>query len=146
MIALLLLSIVPQPSGTRRDTVDIIELNHLYADDDCSYQCDQLIFWIDTPEGFRVLDYRTQRHIRALPKRDWQNGGYRLDWHDVFEGHEAYRTVRCGTYHESWTTNSDDPEKLNREKLPKEKRRLLKPGVPIAPNVIEIPTPPADGA
>lgn len=137
MIVLLLLSIIPQPDGILRESVDIIELNHLHGDDDGGYQCSQLIFWTDTPKGYRVLDSRLVRKVGALPVRDWQHGGYRLEWHERHNWLEATRCVRSATFHESWTLNRDDPEKLDRKKLPEEFRRRLLPGTPFEPFTAE---------
>ena len=58
------------------------------------------------------------------PRRDWDNGGYVCLWHDG----EILRRVRSAAFRETWTQNGldGDPEVLEREFLPKDRRRELR--------------------
>jgi hypothetical protein len=116
---LLLLAIVPQPDGIYRDTVDVIEVNHLYFDDDARWMMDQIIFRRWNGERFEVVDVYRKAVVAGYPERDWRNGGYRLTWTEK----QAIRDVRAIGIRETWTLASDDPEKLDREILPIEKRQ-----------------------
>jgi hypothetical protein len=119
---LLLLSIIPQPDGIYRDSVDMIEVNHTYHDKDGAHMVDQIIFWSVYPDGrLHVVDeYRKARHT-GLPIRNWREGGYVLIW----EERGSMRRVRSLTIDESWTVQADDPEVLDRKYVPKAERKML---------------------
>jgi hypothetical protein len=55
-----------------------------------------------------------------LPQRDWSGGGYSAMWQDG----EQIRHIRSKSIRETWTQY--DPELVEREYLPKEKRKELK--------------------
>jgi len=141
-LMLLLLSIIPQPGGAYHDTVDVIEVNHLYGNDDGKWMYDQLIFWEWKGERFEVVDeYRMMKKVGELPVRDWQNGGYSLTWTEQ----QAIRHVHANSTRETWCLQMDDPEVAEREHLPKEKRRYLQKLPKPKPFVREFPPmPPPD--
>jgi 7,8-dihydro-6-hydroxymethylpterin-pyrophosphokinase len=64
--------------------------------------------------AWRLLKKQTQ-----VPHRDWQNRKFVAVWHDG----EILREVEAETIRESWTQY--DPELVEREFLPKDKRRDL---------------------
>lgn len=104
-----------------RDSVDLIEVNHFY-DEHGRLVFDQVIFYDWSPEHSRymVRAWRLVKNPAQLPQRDWQDGGYVAVWQDG----EVLRDVRATAMRETWTQY--DPELLEREYLPKEKRRELK--------------------
>jgi hypothetical protein len=55
-----------------------------------------------------------------LPQRDWREGGYQSVWQDG----EVLRRVRAESMRETWTQY--DPELIEREYLPRERRRELR--------------------
>jgi hypothetical protein len=74
-----------------------------------------------------------------LPQRNWTDGAYTAIWIDG----EVLREVRAGSMRESWTQY--DPELIEREFLPKEKRRELRTvsaALPSPPAVRPSQTPP----
>lgn len=116
MFAALLLSIVPnQP--IQCDSVDVIEVNHVY--DDCGKHCfDQLIFWEWIPELKRyvVVDWRMNR-ASVYPRFD--SG----QWVILFFDYDSLRQIRAISTAETWTQH--DPEIADRDFLPKHHRRKL---------------------
>lgn len=143
LILLLLLSIVPQPDGIYRDRVDVIEVNHLYGDDDGKWYMDQIIFWEWKGNRHEVVDeYRQARKV-GYPERDWRRGGYRLIWIE----NQSIREVRAISTRETWTLNRDDPEKAERDHLPVEDRRKFQKIPEPKPFVRKYPPePPPDNA
>lgn len=122
MIILLLLSIVPH-EDVIRDSVDLMELNHFY-DEQGRLVFDQIIFydWDKENERFQVRAWRMVKSPNQIPQRDWQNDGYKALWLD----NEGLRLVISKSIRETWTQY--DPELVEREFLPKERRRdLTKP-------------------
>jgi hypothetical protein len=144
LLALALLSILPRESVVR-ERCDLVEINHFY-DEHARLVFDQIIF-MDWQDGDRTLTGLTsgQEHssllvkgdryqVRAwrlikspnqLPLRDWEHGGYVTLWQDG----EVLRQVRTPHVRESWTQAGavGDPELNEREYLPKERRRELRP-------------------
>lgn len=105
------------------ERVDCIDRNHFY--DDCGRLvfC-QIIFkeWHPHEGTHRVIAWRMQKDESLVPYRDWQRGGYSVLWLDG----ELLRLVSAATYDETWTQY--DPELIDREWLPRERRReLLQP-------------------
>lgn len=119
--ALLLAAILPQPDGVARDTVDLIELNHFY-DEHGRLVFDQVIFWDWSEDAGRydVRAWRLVKHPAQVPQRNWRDGGYLAMWQDG----EHVRRVDAAAIRETWTQH--DPELLEREYLPADKRRPLK--------------------
>ena len=118
MIALL--SIVPF-DDVARESCDLTEINHFY-DEYGRLVFDQIIFydWSVSETRFNVRAWRLVKDPSQLPQRDWQAGGYAATWLDG----EKIRYLRSQSIRETWLQH--DPELLEREYLPKEKRRELK--------------------
>lgn len=104
-----------------RDRVDLVEINHFY-DEHGRLVFDQVIFydWSPAHSRYMVRAWRLVKNPAQLPQRDWQEGGYLAVWQDG----EVLRDVRSTAMRETWTQY--DPELLEREYLPKERRRELK--------------------
>jgi len=135
-LLLLLLSIIPQPDGIYRDSVDVIEVNHVHDPDDGRHMVDQIIFWRTYPDGrLHVVDEYRKAVRTGLPVRDWRQGGYVLEWQEK----QATRQVRSTSVHESWCVQPDDPEVLDRVFVPKEQRPMFTPIPDPKPYVVEWP-------
>lgn len=119
-LVLLLLSIVPR-DDVARESVDLIELNHFY-DEHGRLVFDQVIFfdWASSESRYNVRAWRLVRSPSQLPHRDWAGGGYSATWQDG----EQSRHIRSKSIRETWTQY--DPELVEREFLPKEKRKELR--------------------
>lgn len=104
-----------------RDRVDLVEVNHFY-DDVGRHVFDQVIFYDWSPADCRhvVRAWRMVKSDSQLPIRNWADDTYTATWNDG----EVLREVRAATMRESWTQY--DPELVEREFLPKEKRRELR--------------------
>lgn len=103
------------------DEVDLIEVNHFY-DEQGRLVFDQVIFydWSSQESRFHVRAWRLLKSPAQIPRRNWTCGDFLTIWHDG----EVLRKVRSKGIHETWTQY--DPELLEREYLPKEKRRELR--------------------
>ena len=103
------------------DTVDLIEVNHFY-DEQGRLVFDQVIFydWSPAQSRYQVRDWRLLKTPAQLPRRNWSRDEFVAIWHDG----EVLRKVRAQAIRESWTQY--DPELVEREYLPKEKRRELR--------------------
>jgi len=119
-VCLLLLSIVPRPE-VAREACDLVELNHFY-DDQARLVFDQVIFydWSLSESRYNVRAWRLVKNPSQLPQRDWSGGGYSAMWQDG----EQIRHIRSKSIRETWTQY--DPELVEREYLPKEKRKELR--------------------
>jgi hypothetical protein len=108
------------------ETVDLIEVNHFY-DDQGRLVFDQCIFydWSPADGRFMVRAWRLVKNPSQLPQRDWAAGGYTAVWQDG----DVLRKVVSEGMRESWTQH--DPELVEREYLPKERRRDLTPAATI---------------
>lgn len=73
-------------------------------------------------QGFRyqVRAWRLVKNPACLPHRDWRQGGYTCG---PWEDQELMRIIHAAAFRETWTQY--DPELVEREWLPKEKRREL---------------------
>ena len=131
-----------------RETVDLIEVNHFY-DEHGRLVFDQVIFydWSAGDARYMVRAWRLVKNPAQLPSRDWKDGGYAAFWQDG----EQLRHVRSRSIRESWTQY--DPELVEREYLPKERRKELrtvklsrpKPANPTSrPPEAPLPAPSAD--
>ena len=102
------------------DRVDLVELNHFY-DEKGRLVFDQIIFydWSPANNRYNVRAWRLLKTPAQVPYRSWPRGEYVAVWHDG----EILRKVRADSLRESWTQY--DPELVEREFLPKEKRREL---------------------
>lgn len=104
-----------------RESVDLIELNHFY-DEHGRLVFDQVIFydWASSESRYNVRAWRLVKNPSQLPQRDWAGGGYSAMWQDG----EQIRHIRSKSIRETWTQY--DPELVEREFLPKEKRKELR--------------------
>ena len=104
-----------------RERVDLMEVNHFY-DEQGRLVFDQIIFYDWSPEHSRymVRAWRMVKNPAQLPERDWRDGGYLTVWQDG----EVLRRIRAESMRETWTQY--DPELIEREYLPRERRRELR--------------------
>jgi len=118
--SLVAFGIAPQ-EDVARESVDLIELNHFY-DEHGRLVFDQVIFydWASGESRYNVRAWRLVKNPSQLPQRDWSGGGYSAMWQDG----EQIRHIRSKSIRETWTQY--DPELVEREHLPKEKRKELK--------------------
>jgi len=102
------------------EQVDLVEVNHFY-DDQGRHVFDQVIFydWAEGHSRHMVRAWRLVKNPAQLPQRNWKDGSYTALWHD----NEVLRKVQARSMRESWTQY--DPELVEREYLPKEKRKEL---------------------
>lgn len=130
ILALILISVFPNPLHSRglaperdvcREQVDLIELNHFY-DEQGRLVFDQDIFynWTDGADRYDVKAWRLVKNTNQIPQRDFENGGYSCFWNDG----EQTRHIYAKAFKETWTQY--DPELIEREYLPKEKRKEFK--------------------
>ncbi|MDX1948798.1 MAG: hypothetical protein SFU86_25645 [Pirellulaceae bacterium] len=104
-----------------REQVDLMEVNHFY-DEQGRLVFDQVIFydWSAEHSRYMVRAWRLVKNPAQLPQRDWKIGGYMAVWHDG----EVLRQVHGQSMRETWTQY--DPELVEREYLPKERRKELR--------------------
>ena len=118
-IAMLIALTIPHDVVVR-DRVDVIELNHFY--DDCGrHVFDQVIFW-DFNWRLSRMEVRAWRMVKSkhqLPRIDHGREDAFTLWNDG----SVPREVRAPILRESW--EQCDPELVNREMVPKERRRGL---------------------
>jgi hypothetical protein len=103
-----------------RDRVDLIEINHFH-DEQGRLVFEQVLFyeWSAHQERHQVLAWRLLKTSAQRPRHDLATGDYIALWNDG----ETLREVRAGAFRETWTQY--DPELVDREFLPKERRREL---------------------
>lgn len=108
-----------------QDTVDIIEVNHVYDKQTGRERLSQTIFWEFRPYrgGLRisVVDWRMQDGVRALPRYDHRERVWILVWWD--SKHKVLRRVLAASFRETHTRY--DPEVDDQDKLSTEYRRGL---------------------
>jgi hypothetical protein len=116
----LALGIAPKDDVVR-ESVDLIELNHFY-DEHGRLVFDQVIFydWSAGEARYNVRAWRLVKNPAQLPQRDWRLGGYSAMWQDG----EQIRYIHSASIRETWTQY--DPELVEREYLPKERRKELR--------------------
>lgn len=138
---LLTLGIAPR-EDVARESVDLIELNHFY-DEHGRLVFDQVIFydWAAGESRYNVRAWRLVKNPSQLPQRDWASGGYSAMWQDG----EQIRHIRSKSIRETWTQY--DPELVEREFLPKEKRKELRTVSATKPKkaVASVPAEPRPG-
>jgi hypothetical protein len=110
------------------EPVDLIEVNHLY-DEQGRLVFDQIIFydWSPRDSHYMVRAWRLVKSPAQLPKQDFRTGGYTAVWHDG----EVLRHVWAQSKRETWTQY--DPDLIEREFLPKERRKELSMKAPPSP-------------
>jgi len=108
------------------DRVDLVELNH-YLDEQGKPVLDQLIFydWSPGDGRYQVRAWRLLKNPTTVPQRDGVDGDFVTRWQDG----PLLRKVHASQFRETWTQY--DPELVEREFLPKEKRRDLRKLTPI---------------
>jgi len=113
------------------DRVDLIEINHFF-DEQGRLVFDQLIFydWSAAEKRYNVRDWRLLKSPAQIPVRNWKDRDYVAIWHD-FKERDVQRKVAAKMIRETWTQY--DPELLEREHLPQEKRRELSKPVAVTP-------------
>jgi len=124
-IAVFLAAVCLNPvDDTAVETVDLVEVNHFY-DDQGRLVFDQIIYydWDAEQSRYNVRDWRLIKTPTQIPLRNWSRGGYVSEWHD-FKQRDGLRRVRAKSARESWTQY--DPELIERDFLPQEKRRELR--------------------
>ena len=100
-----------------------MEVNHFY-DDQGRLVFDQVIYynWCPVRNRYQVRDWRLLKTPTQVPLRDWRDGGYVSEWED-FKQRNGLRRVKSKSVRETWTQH--DPELVEREFLPQEKREEL---------------------
>jgi len=108
------------PDVAIADYVDVIEINHYY-DEQGKLVFDQLLFfeWSPAESCYHLRAWRLVKTRSHIPQKDWVRGDYVATFHDG----DSLRTVRAKVLRETWTQY--DPELIERERLPKERRREL---------------------
>jgi hypothetical protein len=120
---LLLLAANIDLSTTLNDRVDLIELNHFY-DDQGRLVFDQWLFydWDNHHRQFIIVDWRLCK-TNDIVMRNHHRRNYSLSFPD-HKHRNALRKVTAGGYCETWTQY--DPELVNREIVPIDRRRELR--------------------
>lgn len=134
-LALCLAGVQYEPMDrTARDSVDLMEINHFY-DEQGRRVLDQLIFydWNAHDGRYDVRAWRLIKSPNQLPRRDWRVGGYVVLWYDT-KDRRFLRKVRSRLLRETWTHY--DPELVEREHLPQERRRDL--SRPLQPQAMRV--------
>jgi hypothetical protein len=105
------------------DRVDLIELNHFY-DEQGRLVLDQLIFydWSPVDSRYHVRAWRLLRTPAQIPLRNWRDRNFVAIWHDC-KDRDVLREVHARMLRETWTAY--DPELVEREFVPQDKRRDL---------------------
>jgi len=128
MLLLTLLLLAEIPRDIARDNVDVIEVSHFY-DDQARLVFRQDIFydWSADDARYQVRAWRLIRETDSptrqalVPQRDWVHGGYTAIWQDG----DLLRVVRAASFRETFLQY--DVELAEREWLPKENRKELRP-------------------
>lgn len=110
----------PSQQPVFRDRVDLMEVNHFY-DERGKLVFNQIIYydWSDERCRYMVRDWKLLKTSTQVPLKDWTTDEYVAVWYDG----DLLRVVRCPLLHETWTQY--DPELVEREFLPKDRRALL---------------------
>jgi hypothetical protein len=118
MLILVALALGPEPQIVV-DSVDLLETNHFF-DEKGQPVFTQRIFWEMDREGvLRVRDWRLVK-----PEQGHYPIGKTFTWHDG----NCLRRVYAASVIETWTQY--DPELIDREPWPKERRRALTVSLP----------------
>ena len=121
-VALLATSVVTAPSAgsVMRAKVDLVELNHFL--DDQGREVFRLVIFFDWSRKNRQFEVRAWRLIKQpsqLPRTDHRGSGYTVTWQD----NSITRQVIASAKRETWS--QQDPERVNRSRLPENERRPL---------------------
>jgi hypothetical protein len=109
------------PEAAVADHVDVVEINHFY-DEHGKLVFDQVLYfdWSPAQSRYNVRAWRLLKSPAQVPQKDWQRGDYVATFYDG----DVLREVRATSVRETWTQY--DPELVEREFLPKERRRELR--------------------
>ena len=113
------------PDLTVTDTVDIIEINHVYHEGTDRVRLSQVIFWEFKRyhSSFHVVDYRMIRAVGGRPRYDYKLRRWGLRWYDA--NNKCMRQVFSGSFRETHTQY--DPEQLDIDDWAIQHRRRLTP-------------------
>jgi len=122
-IAAAAVSFQPVESVTS-EVVDLIEVNHFY-DEQGRLQFDQVIYydWSEPDGRYQVRAWRMLKSAAQIPRHDRRRNAYVATWYDA----DQLRRVSAASFRETWTQH--DPEMVEREFLPKERRRGFRMGL-----------------
>jgi hypothetical protein len=121
-LAVLLTATAYQPAeNVTTDEVDLIEVNHFH-DEHGRLVFDQVIFydWSTVDCRYQVCAWRLLKTPAQIPYRHWSREGFVTTWHDG----DVLRRVCGKSFRETWT--QFDPELVERDFLPKDRRRELR--------------------
>jgi len=115
-----ILPVEDQMPGTMRAEVDLVELNH-FLDENGREVFRQVVFfdWSRRNRQFEVRAWRLVKHDSQLPRQIPGTQTYVVRWQDK----SITREVRAKTMRETWS--QQDPERVNRARLPENERRPL---------------------
>lgn len=102
-----------------RERCDVLEANSFY-DEQGRLVFDQLIAWDWCHDRHQVRAWRMIKGPSMWPERDWERGGYSVLWQDG----EVIRMLWADSYRRTWTQY--DPELVDRDYLPRDRRRELR--------------------
>jgi hypothetical protein len=121
-LAVMLTATTYQPAeNVTTDEVDLIEVNHFH-DEHGRLVFDQVIFydWSTVDCRYQVCAWRLLKTPAQIPYRHWSREGFVTTWHDG----DVLRRVCGKSFRETWT--QFDPELVERDFLPKDRRRELR--------------------
>ena len=106
------------------ERVDLIEINHFH-DDQGRPVFDQIIFydWSAADSRYQVRDWRLLKSPNQIPLHNARDREFVATWND-FKAQDTLRTTKAKLMRETWTQY--DPELVEREFLPENKRRKLR--------------------
>lgn len=111
-------------SEVPEEKVDLIEINHFH-DDQGRPVFDQIIFydWSASVGRYQVRDWRLLKSPNQIPLYNARDQEFVAVWND-FKAHDTLRATKAKVVRETWTQY--DPELVEREFLPENKRRKLR--------------------
>lgn len=136
-LLLLICSLVPYAEdNTLVDNVTTIEVNTFY-DEHAKRIFDQIVYWdnmkfsiSDYPQIYEVYGVVAWKLIKGDSFNTGEisikhkNGLYYAEWYTISNYRFVKHIVIANQFRRTWT--QEDPELVNREVIPKEKRRKLK--------------------
>ena len=124
MITLILLLASVSQEPVVIDQCDLLEINHHYTQEGRLVFTQYIFYeWDHYNHRHQVIAWRLKTHMKGVLKnRDWVNNTYRFKWNDK----GTMREVRSSLFKETWTTF--DPELLERDYFPKDRRKGLSDG------------------
>jgi hypothetical protein len=112
------------PTDVAVDKVDLVEINHFH-DDQGRPVFDQIIFydWSARDGRYQVRDWRLLKSANQVPLSNSRDREFVAVWSD-FKIRDTLRSTKAKMVRETWTQY--DPELVEREFLPENKRKKLK--------------------